>query len=71
MSGYQVCQSLKRATVSKNLPVVMITGRFTEPEDKIQGFESGADEFFYKPFDPTYFVARLKSILRGTAPRAA
>ena len=71
MSGYQVCQSLKRATGSKNLPVVMITGRFTEPDDKIQGFESGADEFFSKPFDPILFMARLKSILRGTAPQVA
>jgi len=71
MSGYQVCQSLKRAAASKHLPVVMITGRFTEPDDKIQGFESGADEFFAKPFDPILFMARLKSILRGTTPRAA
>ena len=70
MSGYQVCQSLKRSTASKNVPVIMITGRFTEPDDKIQGFESGADEFFSKPFDPTLFMARLKSILRGAAPQA-
>jgi two-component system phosphate regulon response regulator PhoB len=71
ISGYQVCQSLKRAPASKNLPVVMITGRFTEPDDKVQGFESGADEFFAKPFDPFLFVARIKSILRSTAPQAA
>ena len=71
ISGYQVCQSLKRAPASKNLPVVMITGRFTEPEDMIQGLESGADEFFAKPFDPILFMARLRSILRGAAPQAA
>ncbi len=71
MSGYQVCQNLKRDPVSKDVPVVMITGRFTEPADKVQGFESGADEFFAKPFDPVLFVARIKSILRGLAPQAA
>jgi len=71
ISGYQVCQSLKRDPVSKGVPVVMITGRFTEPEDKVQGFESGADEFFAKPFDPVLFVARIKSILRGLTPQAA
>ena len=54
-----------------SIPVVMITGRFTEPDDKVQGFESGADEFFSKTFDPYLFVARLKSILRGAAPQAA
>jgi DNA-binding response OmpR family regulator len=71
MSGYQLCQSLKRNPDSRHVPVVMITGRFTEPDDKIQGFESGADEFFAKPFDPVLFVARIKSILRGLAPQAA
>jgi two-component system phosphate regulon response regulator PhoB len=71
ISGYQVCQSLKRDPSSKDLPVVMITGRFTEPADKVQGFESGADEFFAKPFDPVLFVARIKSILRGLEPQAA
>jgi DNA-binding response OmpR family regulator len=71
MSGYQLCQSLKRDPGSRHVPVVMITGRFTEPDDKIQGFESGADEFFSKPFDPVLFVARIKSILRGLAPQAA
>ena len=71
MSGYQLCQTLKRAPESRHVPVVMITGRFTEPDDKIQGFESGADEFFAKPFDPVLFVARIKSILRGLTPQAA
>ena len=71
MSGYQLCQSLKRGPESRQVPVVMITGRFTEPDDKVQGFESGADEFFAKPFDPVLFVARIKSILRGLAPQAA
>src|SRR4051812_42477175 len=52
MSGYQVCQDLKRNRGSKNIPVIMMTGRFTEPKDKVQGLESGADEFFAKPFDP-------------------
>ena len=71
MSGYQLCQSLKRGPRFRQVPVVMITGRFTEPGDKVQGFESGADEFFAKPFDPVLFVARIKSILRGLTPQAA
>ena len=71
MSGYQFCHTLKRGPGSRHVPVVMITGRFTEPDDKVQGFESGADEFFNKPFDPVLFVARIKSILRGLAPQAA
>lgn len=71
MSGYQLCQSLKRDPASKHVAVVMITGRFTEPDDKVQGLQSGAEEFFAKPFDPVLFVARIKSILRGMSPQAA
>ncbi len=67
VSGYQVLQSVKRNESSRNTRVIMITGRFTEPQDKVQGFESGADEFFTKPFDPHYFIARVKSILRKAA----
>lgn len=67
ISGYQVCQSIKRDPASKDIPVIMITGRFTEPEDRIQGFDLGADEFFIKPFNPVYFVSRIKSILRSVA----
>jgi len=65
ISGYQICQNLKRDPESRATPVVMMSGRFTESQDKIQGLESGADEFFVKPFDPVYFLARIKSILRS------
>ncbi len=71
MSGFQLCQSLKRDPASNKTPVVMMTGRFTEKEDKIQGFESGADEYFYKPFEPKFFISRIRSILRGLANKAA
>lgn len=66
MSGFQVCQSLKRDPSFKKIPVVMMTARFTEPQDRVQGLELGADDFFVKPFNAVYFVARLQSLLRST-----
>ena len=51
----------------RRTPVVMISGRFTEYQDKVQGLELGADEFFTKPFDPVLFVARVKNLLRSSA----
>jgi DNA-binding response OmpR family regulator len=71
MSGYQVCQSLKKDPASRHVPIVMMSGRFTEPQDRLQGFDLGADEFLSKPFDPGYFVARIKSLLRGLAIQTA
>ena len=64
MTGYQVCQLLKRDGPSKDIPVVLMSGRFTESEDIVQGIELGASDFFTKPFDPRFFIARLKSLLR-------
>ncbi len=68
MSGYQFCQTLKKLTSFRHVPVVMMSGRFTEPQDRVQGFELGADEFFAKPFDLIYFLARIKSILSHSSP---
>lgn len=70
VSGFQVCQDLKRDPKSRHIPVVMMSGRFTESQDKVQGLQSGADEYFVKPFNPEYFLARIKSLLRD-APAAA
>lgn len=69
ITGFEVCQTLKRDPVTKRLPVVMMTGRFTERDDRIQGFESGADEYFLKPFEPQFFISRIRSILRGITPQ--
>jgi DNA-binding response OmpR family regulator len=71
MSGFQLCQMLKKDPLLRDIPVIMISGRFTEKEDRLQGFDLGADEYFAKPFDPTFFVARIKNILRDTADPAS
>ena len=65
MSGYQLCQLFKKDPSLRRVPVVMVSGRFTEPQDRIQGFELGADDYFAKPFDPVLFVARIKNLLRS------
>jgi len=67
VSGFQVCQDLKRDPASHHIPVVMMSGRFTEAQDKVQGLESGAEDYFVKPFDPSFFLARIKSLLRPAA----
>ena len=64
MSGYQLCQQFKKDPSLRRVPVIMVSGRFTEPQDRIQGFELGADDYFAKPFDPVLFVARIKNLLR-------
>jgi DNA-binding response OmpR family regulator len=66
VSGFQLCQQMKKDPELKRVPIVMVSGRFTEPQDRVQGLELGADDFFTKPFDPVLFVARIKNLLRAS-----
>ncbi|SRR5258708_5068122 len=67
VSGFQVCQMMKKDPLLRRTPIVMVSGRFTEPQDRVQGLELGADDFFTKPFDPVLFVARIKNLIRTVA----
>ncbi len=52
------------------IPVILLTA-VTEQADRIAGLEVGADDYVVKPFDPRELVARIRSVLRRTRPKAA
>jgi two-component system phosphate regulon response regulator PhoB len=55
---------LKSVQIEKiKTPVLMVTAK-AEPQDIVQGLESGADDYITKPFQPSVFVARVKALLR-------
>jgi DNA-binding response OmpR family regulator len=59
--GFTVARSLREA---KNyIPLLMLTAR-SRPEDVLQGFESGADDYLPKPFNLAILIARVGSLLR-------
>lgn len=60
-SGLDLVASL-RATRS-SVPILLLTARGT-PEDRIAGFEVGADDYLGKPFEPRELVLRLRAMLR-------
>jgi two-component system OmpR family response regulator len=75
MSGYAVCETLRSR--GDTLPVVMLTAR-TLVEDRIRGFDSGADVYLQKPFDLEELLSVIRSLLsrrgredRGTEPAEA
>ena len=57
----------KRIRQTSDVPILMLTAR-DEDIDKIIGLEVGADDYMTKPFNPRELVARVKSILRRSAP---
>ncbi len=63
LDGFEVCRRLKASQRTHHIPVVMITA-LDQPSDRIQGLESGADDFLSKPVDDVQLMARVKSLVR-------
>ncbi|RYV01049.1 phosphate regulon transcriptional regulatory protein PhoB [Shewanella sp. OPT22] len=66
-SGIQFAKHLKQDEFTRQTPIIMLTAR-GEEEDKVKGLEVGADDYITKPFSPKELVARIKAVLRRTAP---
>ena len=64
IDGIEVCRRIRK---SADVPIIMLTAR-DEDVDKIIGLEVGADDYLTKPFNPRELVARVKSVLRRSAP---
>jgi two-component system phosphate regulon response regulator PhoB len=67
MSGIDYARRLKRADLTREIPIIMLTAR-AEEEDKIRGLEVGADDYITKPFSPREMIARIKAVLRRGNP---
>ena len=63
--GFEVCRELRRAGI--RTPILMLTARAHEAE-KVMGLELGADDYVTKPFSARELRARVKALLRRTAP---
>lgn len=61
MSGIEVCERLRAS--ARTLPILMLTARGSEA-DRIQGLETGADDYVAKPFSVREVVARVRALLR-------
>jgi len=62
LDGWSVCQRIRGRHDLKDIPIIMLTAR-SEIEDKLKGFELGADDYVTKPFSPKELAARVSRVL--------
>src|SRR4051812_11045903 len=67
LDGIEVCRRLRQ---EGDVPILILTAR-TETEDRVDGLDSGADDYLVKPFERRELLARIRALLRRRPPRGA
>lgn len=67
VSGIELCRRMRSKPETRNIPIIMLTAR-GEEADRIRGLDTGADDYVVKPFSVPELMARVKAILRRSAP---
>jgi two-component system alkaline phosphatase synthesis response regulator PhoP len=67
LDGWQICREIRKTSQT---PIIMLTAK-GETFDKVLGLELGADDYITKPFETKEVIARIKAVLRRTAPKQA
>jgi DNA-binding response OmpR family regulator len=69
LDGVEICRALRES--GRQVPIIMLTARTTE-DDRVRGFDIGADDYVTKPFSPRELVRRVQAVLRrGPSPAAS
>ena len=61
INGYELCKEIRKT--NSNIPIIMLTA-FSTPENKITGFDLGADDYIIKPFDFRELLARINVFIK-------
>ena len=67
LDGFSVC---KMAREMSNMPIIMLTAKSAE-DDKLKGYEFGADDYMTKPFSPKVLLAKVNALLRRSSATSA
>ena len=68
MSGFEMARQLKAKEETKDIPIIFLTA-LDEEEDKLRGFDIGADDYIAKPFSVRELMVRVRAVLRRTVEK--
>lgn len=68
IAGVRLAEKLRADERTREIPIIMLTAR-TDEGDKVEGLETGADDYITKPFSPKELMARIKAVMRRRAPQ--
>jgi len=68
MDGYEVARRLRKNPITQTVPILMFTAK-TQLDDKVTGFEVGADDYLTKPTHPTELQVHIKALLARSTPK--
>jgi diguanylate cyclase (GGDEF)-like protein len=63
MDGYETTRRIRKHPTNSHVPIILLTAK-GEVEDKVQGFDAGADDYITKPFGPQEMLARVRAKIR-------
>jgi DNA-binding response OmpR family regulator len=69
--GFDLIRILKNREDLSHIPIMMISGTAHKTEDKVRGFQLGADDYVLKPFDMVELLERIKALMRRSQSPAA
>jgi two-component system, OmpR family, response regulator MprA len=67
LDGVEVCRRLR---AESDAPILILTAR-TDTEDRVEGLDSGADDYLVKPFERKELLARMRALMRRRPPQGA
>ena len=69
MNGYELCEKLKADPVTSHIPVIFLSS-LDSLQERLNGFESGADDYIVKPFEPNDLLAKISGLTRYAEEKA-
>ena len=64
MTGVEMCRTLKANVQTSHIPIILLTAQ-TDSVNKIEGLETGADDYVFKPFDSNELEVRVKNLIQS------